>query len=601
MQYQDLLITLLAAASCLLPSASAIAQSCPATGDCLSPHDTPGCNDAACCSSTCAIDSTCCTVAWDADCAQLANAFCSICGASGLGSCFLPHLTSKCDDPTCCSTVCQFDAFCCSVRWDATCALYASAFCDPGDPGTCGDPNAGGCDVPHGTPACSDAACCEAVCAKDPTCCTQAWDSLCVAYAAVACSAQCEPPCPPGSVTEGEQCGLYANDACIAPVAGAQPKPLTGGKGCGWLTYDSAGGLTRIDVDVWSLSVPDPDGDGLARVRLGFTCNAGTFAALVPAGSCAIAQAPVHAQVSSCIEAVDQACIAAGQWWVVCTSGTFPQQQAPQSYPCPGRPYALRVEIDQVCQSPCSSNDPCLSPHTTPGCSDAACCAATCAVDSYCCDEEWDSGCVTAAVQACDIAPPANDACTGATPLVPGTPLVVETGAATPSGLPFPAGCVATGTVAGQDVWCSIGPLDRATTVLVSTCSSNTLFDTMLVAYRGGCAGLQAAGCSDTGLCPPQSNAELSIDVACDEVVLVRVLGRQGNLGRASVLLSVPGAPPCPGACPADLDGNGIIDGADLGLLLSGWGTDATGDIDGNGTVDGADLGSLLSAWGPCL
>ena len=517
-----------------------------------------------------------------------------------MGSCYLQHPTPKCDDAECCALVCSLDPFCCSLRWDAICAITASLSCDPGDPGTCGDPNAGGCDVPHGTPACSDAECCEAVCAKDPTCCTQAWDSLCVAYAAAACSGQCEPPCPPGSVTEDEQCGLYTNDACIAPVAGAQPQLLTGGKACGWLTYEPATGLQRIDVDVWSITVPDPDGDGLARVTLGFTCNAGTFAALVPAGSCALAQAPIHAQVSSCIEAVGQACIPAGQWWVVCTSGAFPQQQAPKPYPCPGRPYTLRLEIDQVCEVPCNSMEPCLSPHSTPGCSDAACCAATCAVDPFCCEKEWDESCVAAAVQACGIAPPPNDACTGAVPLVPGTPVIVETGAATPGGLPFPAGCVGTGTVAGNDVWCSIGPLDRATTVLVSTCSPSTAFDTLLVAYRGGCAGLQPTGCSDDGLCPPQSRAELSIDVACDEVVLVRVLGRQGNLGRASVLLSVPGAPPCPGACPADLDGNGAVDGADLGLLLSGWGIDATGDINGDGTIDGADLGVLLSAWGPC-
>ncbi|MBM4110029.1 MAG: hypothetical protein FJ254_01560 [Phycisphaerae bacterium] len=595
----DLLMMLLAAAVCLAPR-TVLAQSCPASGDCLAPHTTPGCNDPSCCASTCAIDSTCCTVAWDADCAQLANTFCSICGASGLGSCFLAHTTSKCDNAVCCSTVCQFDAYCCTVRWDSTCAVYASAFCDATNPGTCGDPTSGGCDVPHGTPACDNADCCNAVCAKDPTCCTQAWDSLCVAYAAAACTAQCEPACPAGSVTENEQCGLYANDVCIAPVAGSQPQALTGGKGCGWLTYDALGGLQRVDVDVWSLTVPDPDGDGLARVTLGFTCNAGTFAALVPAGSCAIAQAPIHAQVSSCIEAVSQACIPAGSWWVICTSGAFPQQQAPSSYPCPGRPYSLRVEIDQVCVAPCSSDGPCLSPHPTPGCSDAECCAATCAVDPYCCEADWDASCVTEAVQACNIAPPPNDDCAGALALVPGTPLLVQTGPATISGLPFPPGCVGTGTVAGNDVWCSIGPLDRAATVLVSTCSESTLFDTLLVAYRGGCGALQAAGCNDTGLCPPQSNAELSIDVACGEVVLLRVVGRQGHLGQAQVLLTVPGAPPCPGSCPADLNGSGTVDGADLGLLLSSWGNMAGGDVNGDGITDGADLGALLSGWGPC-
>jgi hypothetical protein len=52
-------------------------------------------------------------------------------------------------------------------------------------------------------------------------------------------------------------------------------------------------------------------------------------------------------------------------------------------------------------------------------------------------------------------------------------------------------------------------------------------------------------------------------------------------------------------ACaPADLDCSGLIDGADLGLLLGDWGTNAcTADLNGDGIVDGADLGLLLGAW----
>ena len=49
----------------------------------------------------------------------------------------------------------------------------------------------------------------------------------------------------------------------------------------------------------------------------------------------------------------------------------------------------------------------------------------------------------------------------------------------------------------------------------------------------------------------------------------------------------------------ADLDGDGVVNGADLGALLSGWGSaDPTLDLDGNGMVDGGDLGALLSDWG---
>jgi hypothetical protein len=53
--------------------------------------------------------------------------------------------------------------------------------------------------------------------------------------------------------------------------------------------------------------------------------------------------------------------------------------------------------------------------------------------------------------------------------------------------------------------------------------------------------------------------------------------------------------------CAADIDGSRIVDGADLGSLLSNWGEGGgAGDLDRNGIVNGADLGSLLAGWGPC-
>ncbi len=48
-----------------------------------------------------------------------------------------------------------------------------------------------------------------------------------------------------------------------------------------------------------------------------------------------------------------------------------------------------------------------------------------------------------------------------------------------------------------------------------------------------------------------------------------------------------------------DLDGDSLVNGADLGLLLAAWGEASPGDLDGNGVVDGADLGLLLAEWTP--
>ena len=56
----------------------------------------------------------------------------------------------------------------------------------------------------------------------------------------------------------------------------------------------------------------------------------------------------------------------------------------------------------------------------------------------------------------------------------------------------------------------------------------------------------------------------------------------------------------CVPECPADLDGNGTVDGADLAHLLGFWSIDGDADLDGNGVIDGADLAILLGAWGDC-
>ncbi|MCB9838518.1 MAG: hypothetical protein H6813_04200 [Phycisphaeraceae bacterium] len=51
--------------------------------------------------------------------------------------------------------------------------------------------------------------------------------------------------------------------------------------------------------------------------------------------------------------------------------------------------------------------------------------------------------------------------------------------------------------------------------------------------------------------------------------------------------------------CPADINGDGAIDTADLGILLSNFGTaDPGSDLNNDGTVDTADLGILLSQFG---
>jgi hypothetical protein len=49
---------------------------------------------------------------------------------------------------------------------------------------------------------------------------------------------------------------------------------------------------------------------------------------------------------------------------------------------------------------------------------------------------------------------------------------------------------------------------------------------------------------------------------------------------------------------PGDLNGDGVVDGNDLGELLAQWGGGGSADFNDDGTVDGNDLGQLLADWG---
>ena len=52
--------------------------------------------------------------------------------------------------------------------------------------------------------------------------------------------------------------------------------------------------------------------------------------------------------------------------------------------------------------------------------------------------------------------------------------------------------------------------------------------------------------------------------------------------------------------CLGDLNSDRVVDGTDLGVLLSQWGGAGSADLNADGFVDGVDLGVLLAGWGAC-
>lgn len=85
-----------------------------------------------------------------------------------------------------------------------------------------------------------------------------------------------------------------------------------------------------------------------------------------------------------------------------------------------------------------------------------------------------------------------------------------------------------------------------------------------------------------------------AIEEAAEVTYYVTATDRAGNTATGPELtFSLAGA-----AVFGDLNGDGVVDGADLGLLLGAWDTaDDAADLNDDGVVDGADLGLLLGAW----
>jgi uncharacterized membrane protein len=111
-----------------------------------------------------------------------------------------------------------------------------------------------------------------------------------------------------------------------------------------------------------------------------------------------------------------------------------------------------------------------------------------------------------------------------------------------------------------------------------------------------GFVALEALATENGIVVPEGLRLSLPLDVSADGKTIVGA-GRDVLNQQVIFVLDLHGDA---SGCPADLSGDGGVDGADLGVLLTNWGQAGQGDLDGNGSVDGADLGSMLVAWGPC-
>jgi hypothetical protein len=598
--------TILATLACLatiLLAPRAFAQGCGGanSGSCVTAHATPGCSDLTCCNTVCSFNPTCCSTAWDQSCADLADSSCiGLCGATASGDCGLPHSNPGCSNAECCEAVCAVDPACCQFSWDTTCVFESDFYCTFGPPVECGAAGQESCTIVHASPGCADATCCSTVCGLDPTCCSNSWDSICVALATQYC-AGCTVNCPAGSVTEPEACGARTNDAC---ASGQTATPLEPGPGvCGTIDGAMSGSTWAGDRDTYSLTLTDTDGDGKVRFTMTLSANAPVFAALVPA-TCpiSIGTALVHANASGCTDTITAACVPPGNYRILVVPGSFPTPSVSSSISCDlPRRYRLAYDAQQAgCQPVCSSSTgPCFDAHAGVGCSDSTCCTATCNIDPFCCSQSWDTDCARTAAVSCGAPLPPNDTCASALPISVGQSIPFSTIRATAGSPALPASCeTGTGIAFGTDVWFTYDG-ERSGAIVASTCGSIT--DMRIAVYEGTCAGPVLVACGSSSIvCTPTSGARVQFQAVCGTQYLIRVGGENTAVAGSATLTLASQGPICPAFCPSDLNRDGSVGGADIGLLLGNWGWFGLGDLDVNGTVNGADLGILLGDWGAC-
>ncbi len=213
-------------------------------GDCCVSNGSPGCNDAGCQTLVCGIDPFCCNTTWDAACANVAVANCSVCGTSSTDclntiafgtvtapTTATPLVISTCTFQTEYNTIngvvagqTYTSSSSCGgyitvrsgtfngpvvaagnspLTWTAT--VNGSYFIHYNTNALCGTaslccettitctscaPTGGGnsdCCFANGTPGCSDINCQNIVCAIDPFCCSSGWDALCASTAEANC------------------------------------------------------------------------------------------------------------------------------------------------------------------------------------------------------------------------------------------------------------------------------------------------------------------------------------------------------------------------------------------------------------------------------
>lgn len=327
-------------------------ESCPndcgeCEGGCCSAHDDVGCTDPECAEFICGMDPYCCENSWDNQCAEEALQYCPVCEG---------------EFPYCGDAVCLFEEDCATCPQDCG----ACPFCGDGDcgddedcvgcPDDCGPCDTDCCEV-HGGQGCDDGDCTDIVCEADPYCCNNNWDNIC-ANEAVAWCPVCGgnvPVCGDGECGSGESCGNCPADCGVCPPECGDGE-CNGDENCATCS-DDCGACCGNDV---------------CDAELGENCVSCEGDCGPCEGDCCESNGSAGCTTPSCQD-------------LVCAQDDFCCDNTWDNL-CAGA-------AEELCVGCMDVGNCCATDHGT-GCENQAVQDCVCALDDWCCDNEWDWICV---------------------------------------------------------------------------------------------------------------------------------------------------------------------------------------------------------------
>jgi hypothetical protein len=429
-----------------------------------------------------------------------------------------------------------------------------SLLAQPSAPPVCSSSNET-CYLPHTTPGCSDDACCALVCAADPFCCESQWDSFCVGGAADLCA--------PGFASKwatdpssGHRYALVSTETfpeagSFLSAQGANFVSINSGRENNWVRREFVAGFPGLPVLSMLIGLTDAATESLfvwtngspvsfTRWAPGEPNNAGNEDAVILSG-------------------------ATGLWNDVNFSGNF---------------YSVAESFAPICGTASGS---CFTTHG-PGCDDESCCNEVCFADPFCCQTQWDSLCVDQALASCNVAP------LGTTVVNPATRSryrLVGLGSwlqAAKVGVQQKGHLVAINSAA-ENEWIRLNFLNgpgQPTGIWIG--ATDQKLEGAFQWINGQPVTFTAWGSGE----PNNAGGE--------DYSIMYASGTWNDIDNAFTTVGLIEIP-----CEGDLDGDGLVGGPDLAILLGAWGSAASNaDFNADATVDAADLAVLLGAWGAC-